>query len=309
VIAVRGSDRVRWLNGMVTNDVAVLAPGPSRSGCYALLLTAQGRIVTDLQILARPEAFWLDLPTVSASTVSERLAKYVIADDVALERLPQAFDRLAVAGPAAVPIVEAALGSALALAPDACVDAKVGGRDVVLAAFGESGEASFQIFAPRGAGEALEAAIREAGAGHGLVDADAAALEILRIEAGIPRTGAELDESVLPAEARLERAVSKTKGCYTGQEVVERLRSQGQASHLLVGLASEGDAPLATGASVSRDGKRVGEVTSACVSATAGAIALAFVRRAHAQPGTAVDVAGRRATVTALPFVAPNADA
>jgi len=303
VVSVAGSDRVRWLNGMITNDVAALAPGPTRSGCYAVLLTAQGRIVSDLQVLLRPDAFWLDLETASAGVVTERLGKYVIADDVSLERRADAFDRLALEGPAALAIVEVALRRPLALAPDSCAEVAIAGCGVTVAAYGWSGEAALQIFAERGSGADVATALRGAGEAHGLVDANADALEILRIEAGIPRVGAELDETVLPAEARLERAVATTKGCYTGQEVVERLRSQGQVSHLLVGLASDGDEPLVAGAAVECHGKRVGEVTSACVSPQAGSIALGFVRRAHAQTGTAVAIGERSATVAALPFV------
>ncbi len=139
----------------------------------------------------------------------------------------------------------------------------------------------------------------------GLVRAGLEVLEILRIEAGRPRLGLDLDESVLPAEARLERAISTEKGCYTGQEIVARLASQGQVGHWLVGLETEGSAPLAVEAEVTAGDRRVGEVTSACVSPIAGSIGLAYVRRGFDRPGTELGVESRRVRVASLPWVFP----
>jgi folate-binding protein YgfZ len=306
IVAVAGSDRRRWLNGMISNDVARLEPGTSHSGCYAVLLTPQGRIVADLQVLERGDAFWLDLAAAALAGVIERLRKYVIADDVELTDRSGDFERLGIEGPAAFEILARAAAAAPRLAPDACAEVQLAGVSASVAAFGWSGETALQLFAPAGTGAAVAGALRTAGADLGLVEAGLDVLEVLRIEAGIPRFGAELDESVLPAEAGLERAISRTKGCYTGQEVVERLRSQGQVSHRLVGLAADGALPFSAGDAVEADGKRVGEVTSACVSPSAGAIALAFVRRACSEPGTALRVAGRPARVADLPFVRPR---
>ncbi len=141
------------------------------------------------------------------------------------------------------------------------------------------------------------------GAAAGLVEAEPALLELLRIEAGVPWLGRDLDESVLPDEAGLGHAVSDTKGCYTGQEVVARMRSRGRISHRLVGLWAEGERPLPEGAEVRVEGAPVGEVTSAAVSPEAGSIALAYLRAAHAEPGTLAEVEGRPARVSSLPFV------
>ena len=306
-VAVEGADRVRWLDGMVSNDVSALAEGRERSGCQALLLTHQGRIVAELQILWRVDALWLETESEAAAPLIEHLQRYIIADAVTLEDRSAAFERLGLEGPAAPAILERALAGSLELATDACADVQLAGRSVVVAAYGWSGEAAFQLFVPSGDGDRVAESLRQAAAGEGLVEADSEALEILRIEAGRPRPGADLDETVLPAEARLERAISGTKGCYTGQEVVVRLASQGQVAHLLVGLSSEGPVPPGVGSGVTAGDRRIGEVTSACVSPAAGAIALAFVRRTHAAPGTEVAVAGRPARVAALPFVEASA--
>jgi folate-binding protein YgfZ len=141
------------------------------------------------------------------------------------------------------------------------------------------------------------------------VEGDRDTLEILRIEAGIPRLGAELDEDVFPAEAGLvARAVSLTKGCFTGQEIVARLESRGQVNHRLVGLRFEGTAAPTPGEGLDDgDGKRVGEVTSGCVSPGAGAIGLGYVRRTLALAGTALRAGSRSVEVADLPLVAPGA--
>jgi len=307
VIEVAGGDRVRWLNGMVSNDVTALAPG-GPSGCAALLLTPKGGIVADLQVLLRDDALWLDLERAALPAVLERLRKHVIADDVLLADRSPELSRLGLEGPAAAAVLGAAAGEAPALAADGARALVLGGIPVLAAAFGWSGERAFQLFAPAAQEERLVASLRAAGAAKGLVEGDAAALEVLRVEAGIPRLGRELGPDVLPPEARLEAAVSYTKGCYTGQEIVARLRSRGQVRHRLVGLALEGGAPPQVGAEVQVGEATVGEVTSAALSPRRGAIALAFVRRPHDAPGTAVRVAGIAARVEDLPLVSPGAE-
>jgi folate-binding protein YgfZ len=302
LLAVSGEDRVRWLDGMLSSEVRSLSP--ERTGSYSVLLTRTGRVVTDLHVLWRPEAFWLELAADALAPTCAHLEKFIIADDVSLRDLSGDWERLALEGPAAPGVLAAALPDLPELEPDACADLPLDAAEVRVAAFGWSGESAFQIFAPRGRGDALAQRLLAAGAEQGLVPAGPEALEILRVEAGIPRYGAELDESVLPDEAGLGRAVSTRKGCYTGQEVVARLRSQGQVSYQLVGLRSEDGAPPEPGAEVSAGGRKVGEVTSACVSPSAGAIALAFVRRAHAAPGTELRAGERSVRVAALPFVA-----
>jgi folate-binding protein YgfZ len=236
--------------------------------------------------------------------VCARLEKYVIADDVEIVDRSAAFAYFALEGPRAGEILAAAAGRDPGLAPGACADAVLGDAAVLVASLGVSGECAFQILVARSQAPAVAGALRAAGADRALVTAGADALEILRIEAGVPRYRAELDESVLPDEARLDAAVSTTKGCYTGQEVVARIRSRGQVAHLLIGIAFEGDAPVAPDTPVTAAGRRVGEVTSACVSPAAGSIALAFARRSDARPGGEVDADGRRGRVVELPFVA-----
>ncbi len=308
VLEVSGGDRVRWLNGMITNDVAALAPGARASGCYAALLTPKGRIVTDLHVCLRTDAIWLELPATRLPAALERLSKLIIADDVRLVDRSQELARFALEGPRARAVLADALGphqaSVLdALGPDGCADVQIAGTPAVVAAYGLTGEPGFQLFVPAAGSEAARDRLTTAGVRHGLVAGGAEALEILRVESGLPIAGAELTEDVLPPEAHLERAISYTKGCYTGQEIIARLRSRGQVAHLLVGIVPEGPDPLQRGQAIHAGGEAIGEITSAVVSPIAGPIALGFVRRAHAAPGTAVTVDGREARVAALPFV------
>jgi folate-binding protein YgfZ len=302
LLSVEGKDRLRWLDGMITNDVAALEAGSQHSGCYAALLTRKGRIVADLHVLLRPAAYWLETSAEAVEPVRATLERFIVADDVVLRDASAELERLALEGPAAPAILEGALGAPLALAPEACAEVELDGVKLLVAAFGWSGAAGYQLLAPAGTADAITASLERVGAAHGLLRAGEEALEILRIEAGIPRLGSELDEDVLPAEARLERAISTTKGCYTGQEIVARLASRGQVNHLLVGLRCAGERPPPVGAELHAEGRRVGEVTSACLSPAAGVIALGYLRRPLAAPGTRVELEGGEALVSELPF-------
>ena len=304
LLSVRGGDRVRWTNGMVSNDVARLAPGPDRSGCHALLLTAQGRIVADLHVLAREQEIWLELAGEVLPDVAKRLERYVIADDVAISDESAHWRRFALEGPRAPELLARAVSAPIAIASDSGVDVTIAGASVVACAWGWSGESAYQLFVPAAAADRVAAAIAATAREGELEIADAEVLEVLRIEAGTPSQGRELGEDVLPAETGLVgRAVSTTKGCYTGQEIVARMESRGSASHRLVGLRCDAADPPPVGAAVRADGQAIGSVTSACRSTHAGTIALGYVRSAHAAPGSAVEVSGARAQIAALPFV------
>jgi folate-binding protein YgfZ len=308
LVEVRGIDRVRFLQGQLTQDLGGLDPAGPRSGCYALVLTPQGRIVSDLHVLVRPDAIWLETALERVAAVLARLARYVIADDVELADRSAAHARFGVEGPRSGAILEAAAGRPLPLAPDSALPASIAGAEVLVAAFGWGGGEARQVLAPAAAGQAVGAALGAAAAAEGAITAAPDLLEVLRVEAGIPRTGAELGEDVLPAEAGLlSRAVSFTKGCYTGQEVVARMASRGRVGHQLVGLVLEaptGASLPARGAPLTWEAARVGEVTSAVWSPSAGAIALGYVRTAHAEAGTRLEVEGLAVRVAAPPFVA-----
>lgn len=307
-IEVRGADRTRFLQGQLTNDVAKLDPAGPRAGCHALLLTREGRIVAELHVVARPEAFWLETDAASAPAAVERLSRYVVADDVVLTDRSAELARFSVEGPRAFELVGAASGVALALASEEVATIDVAGVSVVAAAWGFGGDPAVQLFAAREGEAAISAALQRAARPLGAICADADVLDVVRIEAGRPRAGFEIGPDTLPAELGLvERTVSFDKGCYTGQEIVARMHSRGRVGHRMVGLALAGDEPPARGAPIEANGKRVGEVTSAARSPRFGAIALAIVRVGADADDTDVRVAGRPARVVALPFAAAHA--
>ena len=327
IVEVVGDDRVRWLDGMLSNDVAGLAPGPQRSGCRALALTRKGQIVADVHVWLRPCSFWLETDAAAVPGLLEHLRRLLVADDVRLVDLSGALALVALEGPAAPDVAAAAATSPLALAAGSVAELAIGGVPAVAAAYGASGEPALRLAVDAAALARLCAALGKAGRRFGLVDGSAEALEILRIEAGTPAFASELAGGVLPAEARLEAAVAFDKGCYTGQEIVARVESRGQqgreaAAQLaegerrrapagvkrrLTGLLLESAVPAAPGAAIEVAGERVGEVTSACVSPARGAIALGFVRLPHDEPGAALRVGGEPAHAAALPLVPPGA--
>lgn len=294
VLEVAGGDRVRWLDGMISADVKGLAPG---AGAPGLLLTRQGRIVADLFVLAHAEQFWLELAAAALPAVEKRLAGYVIADDVTL-RARGDLARLAVEGPRAAERLAAAGADAAGLAPNAWRACTLAGAAVSIAAYGFTGLGGFQLFVPAAAVDA----VAEALLASGVAAASSDTLECLRIVAGVPWLGRDLDESVLPAEARLDAAIATRKGCYTGQEVVTRMRSRGRVGHLLVGLRFASATPPERGAEIHGDSGRIGQLTSSARVPGEDAIGLGFVRAEAAEPGTAVHVAGVAARIVALPM-------
>jgi len=303
IVEVSGEDRVRWLDGMLSNDVRRLEPGPERSGCRALALTRKGGIVADLRVWLREGAFWLETDAAAIPGLLSHLRGLVVADDVHLAEAGGSLELVGLEGPAAREVLERAAGRDVALAEGAVAELEIAGVRAPVAAYGESGEPAFRLaLAAAGARRVAEALVA-AGSASGLVAGSEQALEILRIEAGAPRFGAELGPDVLPAEARLEAAIAFDKGCYTGQEIVARVESRGQVRRHLVGLALEGGIAPVPGAPIEAASDRVGEVTSGCVSPARGAIALGFVRNPHDAPGTALRVGGRAGEVAPLPFV------
>lgn len=309
VIEVSGEDATRWLNGMLSNDIQALEAGGNGAGCYALLLNHRAGIIADLSVVRRERSYWLELEAAAVSRVVEHLDKFIVADDVVLADRSAAWLRLGLEGPAAPRILAAAVGCGAGQLPvaRAAMETRIGGAKAVAAAWGWSGEAAYQFFVPAAESAVFTEGLRAAAGPGELVEADEPVLEILRVEAGLPRLGVELDEDVLPDEARLDAAISDTKGCYTGQEIVARLRSRGQVNHLLVGLRFPGETVPAAETELHDESRRVGEVTSVACSPEVGWIGLGFVRRTHAEPGTELQAADEQARVVRLPFVGPGA--
>jgi folate-binding protein YgfZ len=289
LVRVSGADRATWLQGLLTNDVAALAPD---AGCYAAYLTPQGRLVTDMVVLALQEAIVLDVPPGIGPDLAARLDQMIFAEDVALADESPAWGRVGVHGPDAAPLVRRVLGGA-----DGGVDAwpehahaplaEVEGHLVRTNVCGVPG---LELLVPAGDVAGWRARLLDAGAVPVTAEDGAAA----RIEAGRPEFPVDLDDRTIPLEAGLERrAISFTKGCYVGQEVIVRVlhRGQGRVARRLVRLDVQGSAALPAATPVARDGRHLGLVTSSAISPRTGhTVALAYVHRDAAEPGTAVEV-------------------
>ncbi len=309
-LCVLGADRERFLNGQVTNDVKALRAG---EGCYAALVTAKGKLDSDLFVYRLANEFLLDFEPGYAAAVAQRLDRYIIADDVRVADASPHYGLLSVQGPQAVDVVSR-------FAPDIVLpDKPLAFSTMIDAALGELYLMNqprvhlpgFDVFVPTTAlavaAERLAAAVKVLGGRP----AGWQALEWARVEAGVPRFGADMDETNLPPEAGLEaRAISYRKGCYIGQEVIARIRTYGQVAKTLRGLRFADDlSPLpAKGAPLSRDGQEVGFVTSAIRSPTLNAnVALGYVRRGFNDAGNVLTLrtaAGESpATIVPLPFV------
>ncbi|PYV14669.1 MAG: hypothetical protein DMG21_17450 [Acidobacteria bacterium] len=307
--ALAGEDRVRFLHRIISNDVKSLAPG---QGTYATLLTAQGHILADFHVFSADDRFILATDGDLCEKAMKGLGRYIIADRVKIE--PLELFAIAFQGPESRPLVSKTLHVDIPELPEyGHFATNYAGFAVRVVRRSSTGEEGYEVWvSAKGLMGVWGAACGQAPT-YGTLACGFEALESLRIEAGIPRYGAELDEETMIHEAGLLNAVSFTKGCYVGQEIVERTRARGHANWRLVGLIVESPAPPRTtgygpppapGEKLLADGKEVGEVTSACFSPTlAKTIALAYVRREAAEPGTKLSLAsGAAASVTALPF-------
>jgi folate-binding protein YgfZ len=286
-ILVSGADAAEYLQGQLTNDVEALAEG---EGCYAALLDRKGHLQSDMRVLRLSDGIWLDLEPGPAPAVLSHLRTYSIGREVEIADVSEEWTILALIGPRSSEIAGfEGLGPEHAQrrrnweGVDALGVATALGVDLIAAA-------------------ADAEALRELALAAGAVEVGEDAAEIIRIESGIPRFGAEMSAETMPAEAGIvDAAVSFTKGCYIGQEPVARLHYKGRPNRSLRGL--ELSAPAEAGAELRLGDRAVGRIGSSCVSPARGPIALAIVRR-EAEPGAelAVGEAGVTARVVDLPF-------
>ena len=302
-----GPDRRSWLHGQVTNDVNGLADGQWNE---AAMLNIQGRMLAWMRIFAVPGVLLADLPAAILTATAETLDRYLIMEKVEIEDATEEFSLLSVQGPRAAEAVRAATGvDAAALAPHTLTTEEgPGGAPLIVARATQTGESGFDLFVAAEVAALLWDRLSEAVHGVGGRPAGWEALNWLRVEAGLPWWGHELDTRVVPLEARLERAISFTKGCYIGQEIIARIDARGQVNNLLgvlrlpAGVLPSPDSRILAGE------KPMGRITTAIQSPALGVpLALAYMRREWAEPGRTVEVEVDGARVTAetstLPFV------
>ena len=300
-VIVTGRDRQAFLQGMLTNEVKSLGPG---QGTAAAFLDAHGKVMALLGVYVLEDRLWLELPPGLTEKTLQALDKFLISEKASFEAADDAFAVLAVEGPGARGLLEKLGGAALALSPYHHVEVAIAGAPIRVIHRSESGGEGFHCWTAAAHGAALWRALVVAGARP----AGAEALNVLRLESGVPWYGYDVDETVIFPETRLEPLVSYTKGCYIGQEVVARVKYRGHVNRALSGLVLEGERVPPAGAAIVADGKEVGHVTSAVRSFALGKpIALGYVRREHFAPGSAVEVQDAGALIPAhvveLPFV------
>ena len=302
-LLLAGPDAAEYLQGQLTNDVEGLAPG---EGCYAALLDRKGHMQGDMRVLRlAPDEVWLDTEPEALEAVRRHLATYKIGREVEVGDVSAERAILSLVGPRSAELAGTAVLPEFAserVKIDGVECLAVGTRDGVDLIVGppnaHSGNDDSTEIAAGDAAERLREALLAAGA----AEVAAAAAEVLRIEAGVPRFGAEMSSETMPAEAGIvERAVDFEKGCYIGQEPVARLHYKGKPNRHLRGL--ELSAPVEPGTALRLGEKEVGRVGSSCLSPARGPIALAIVRR-EAEPGAelAAGEAGVTARVVDLPF-------
>jgi folate-binding protein YgfZ len=283
-LVVRGRDRVTWLNGLVTCDLIKRVEGEAR---YGLIVARSGRVLTDATLLVDDARVLATVPAALVEAIRAHLDHYLVMEDAEMAPETDAFEPWMLHGPRAGDVLAAARAAG---GVGGLVDRTGLGGAIVLSPAERAGD--------------VHAAIQRAAGAAGGVVGDEAGWDALRLERAVPRFGPDFDDKTYPQEASLEKvAVSFDKGCYLGQEVVCMLEMRGHVKRKLAPLVLDAATPPAPGDAVTDEGGApVGEVTSAARSPTLGkAVALAMVKRAHAEPGSRLLVGGARAEVVARP--------
>jgi len=293
-----GADRVSFLNGMVPNDIKALSPS---QGLYAAFLDIHGKILADARVFCTEQALLVDLPELCKEQILQHLERHLVADEVEIQDLSADWTMISLQGPAAANLAREAVSiSALPDSELAHATGAIGSCNIFLIRVMHAPQDGYDLVLP--CSEAIEAVrrLQEIGKKFGLCWVGANAYEMLRIEAGIPRYGVDMNADNLLLETGLEHAVSYTKGCYLGQEIIERIHSRGHVNKQLAGLILGGRVPVERGSAILYAGREVGKITSSVFSPYKdSAIALGYVQREACNPGESVVVRDRTKEITA----------
>lgn len=296
-IAVSGRDRAGFLQGLLTNDIAALGPG---GGCYAAWLTPQGRMLTDLHVFAAEEMIVLDVPAALVGATVQRLDQFVFTEDVQLADLSGDLRSVWLHGPQSAAVLEPIL-STTGLASFREYENRrlsFGATPALVARITQLGVPGYCVYVQASAADDFVRALRDRGASA----AGPLAVDAARIESGYPVFGVDMTEDTIPLEAGIEdRAISLTKGCYVGQEVIIRVlhRGHGRVARKLAGLRIRGGVPE-PGAKLFAEAREIGFITSAVDSPARGPIGLGYLHRDFVAAGTAVEVAHGGGRLSAL---------
>ncbi len=284
-LRVTGEDRARLLHAMSTNHIQQLTPG---QGCYAFFLNAQGRIQADAHVLCFQDHILLDTEPETAQKLYEHIDRFIIADDVTLENATAELSTIAIEGPESGAVLRA-LGAPL---PETDFNTTAW-KGTVVAKLSATGAEGYWLIASRAECEALLALLD-------IPHAEAAAVHTVRLEHGKPRYGEDIFDTTIPQESRQLHAIHSSKGCYLGQEIVERVRSRGHVNKLLCHVRIESAQECAAGAKIMADEKEAGQITSAAFSPAARAVfALAYMRAEFVRPGVTFSLDGNSVALLA----------
>jgi glycine cleavage system T protein len=306
-IRVTGDDRVKWLQSIISNDILPLKPGQGR---YSSFLTHKGKMLTYFRLYMQTEAVMLEDVGEIGETTFQTLRKFLLYGTKAkMENCAESWGLLLVSGPKAIQVIQSAFGvDVVDVKPIDFVSAQIGGSHALVLRTEETGEVDIEILLPATGLVPAWTALLEAGAKYGIKPVGTHAREALRMEAGIPKAGPDLNEEIVPPEANLEgKAFSLSKGCYPGQEVVARMDTYGNVRRHLVGLVLKDSAIPKKGAKLFSGDREVGWISSAVHSPQLNkVIAFGFPLRDFSKPDTAlsIEIDGSRheAMVHALPF-------
>jgi folate-binding protein YgfZ len=296
-IAIAGRDRVRWLNGMVSNNIRELAAG---HGVYCFLLNPQGHILGDLYVYNRGESFLIDTDQTQVANLLATFRRYIIMDKVEITDVSASLTAIGVSGPQAQEVLQAAGLNTSGLEPLQFAEQAWQGVSVTLNRVDHPAVDSYELWlAPQNVRQLWDRLV-----GAGAKPVGASAEELLRIAAGIPRFGQDIRERDLPQETGQQRALNFNKGCYIGQEIVERIRSRGNVHRMFTGFDVKGPLPEPE-TKIQADGKDIGEITSVAILPTvrgARPVALGYIRREFTDSTIQVIAANAHLTVVSLPF-------
>jgi folate-binding protein YgfZ len=302
-VEVRGAEATQFLNGLVTNDIKALQDGAAMNAAFP---NVQGRLQAYVRIIRRGDAYLFDTEAVTHARVVKLLERFTLAGDFYVADLTPATALISLQGSRSAEPTGQVLGqvvSGVEHGRAATVEWK--DRQLTVMRATHTAEDGFDIFVDADVAPLLWDTLT----GKGARPVGFEALETLRIEAGVPRFGVDMDESRIVLEAGLEDAVSFTKGCYIGQEIIARIHWRGHIAKRLAGLTFANETPVDPGARIrSLDGKEIGEITSAVYSPRLDrTVALGYIKYDYLAPGTRVNAASadtdHAAEVTALPFV------
>jgi folate-binding protein YgfZ len=301
-LLVSGSEAVMFLNGLITNDMKTLAVN---SWMPAVFPNVQGRLLAVVRIIHREDGFLIDTESATLETVAKLLERFTLAGDFRVTDLTSETAMLSIQGKNSAEVILKTLGETVINRHGVVVAQLENGAKVTIIRATHTAEDGFDLFISANESRNLHEALTKAGAQP--VGADA--LETLRIEAGIPRYGIDMDETNVVTETNLDDAVSFTKGCYIGQEIIARIKYRGHVAKKLTGLIFENEVVPASGAQIfSADDKEIGRVTSLTFSPRLKrTIALGYVKYDYLEPETNVKVVCAEeeppAAVAELPFV------